>query len=218
VKLAMSLDGRTALANGESKWITGEPARADVQHWRARSSAILTGSGTVLSDNPRLTVRLDEHHPHPNPPLEGEGFKPLRVVLDSALRMPRGMHVLNDESPTLILHAGFAKASDDRFARAELAFVATDPNGWLDLAVVLELLANRGVNELQVEAGPKLCGALFAAGLVDELLLYIAPILLGDHARPLLNLPALDSMNAAHRLRVIDQRNLGNDFRLLLRE
>ncbi|GLQ96944.1 bifunctional diaminohydroxyphosphoribosylaminopyrimidine deaminase/5-amino-6-(5-phosphoribosylamino)uracil reductase RibD [Dyella mobilis] len=206
VKLAMSLDGRTALANGESKWITGEAARADVQRWRARSSAILTGSGTVLADNPRLTVRLEDQSFTP----------PLRVVLDRQLRTPAGSHVLDGQTPTLLLHAADAKPVDQRFDNVERMSVA-EQDGALDLRAVLALLAERGCSELHVEAGPTLCGALFAAGLADELLLYVAPLLLGDAARPLLHLPALTDMADRWSLRCIDQRQLGPDWRLQLR-
>ena len=207
VKLAMSLDGRTALASGESKWITGEAARADVQRWRARSSAILTGSGTVLADNPRLTVRLPE----------GEAFTPpLRVLLDRRLRTPAGSHVLDGAAPSLLLHAAAASCDDGGPVQAERAVVA-EQDGALDLHAVLALLAARGCNEVHVEAGPRLCGALFAAGLVDELLLYVAPILLGDTARPLLGLPPLAGMADRWKLRLVDQRMLGQDMRLRLR-
>lgn len=218
VKLAMSLDGRTALADGESKWITGEAARADVQRWRARSSAILTGSGTVRADDPRLTVRLD-----PGSAAfageEGRGeaaFAPLRVVLDRRLRIPAGSHVLDGAAPTLVLHGAGASCGGDRYARVECAAVAEQGDA-LDLAGVLALLARRGCNELHVEAGPTLCGALFAAGLVDELLLYVAPVLLGDTARALLALPPLASMAARWQLHLRDQRMLGRDLRLRLR-
>jgi len=204
VKLAMSLDGRTALANGASKWITGEAARADVQRWRARSSAILAGSGTVLADDPRLTARIDE----PFAP-------PLRVVLDRALRTPAGSHVLDDSAPGLLLHAEGA-AVPAHLQHIERA-VVPEADGGLDLAAALTLLAARGCNEVHVEAGPTLCGALLAAGLADELLLYIAPLLLGDSARPLLHLPALEDMGARWNLRVFDQRMLGQDIRLRLR-
>lgn len=228
VKLAMSLDGRTALANGESQWITGAPARADVQRWRARSSAILTAAGTARADDPRLTVRLPENHPHPDLPLQGEGrdgdgvaaigFKPLRVVLDPHLNvLSQNAHLLDGSAPTLVLHAPEAKPSDDRYARAELAVVELDAQGKMDLHAVMGLLAGREVNELQVEAGPRLCGALFEAGLVDELLLYVAPVLLGDDARPLLALPAIADMAARKSLRVIEQCQIGDDMRLLLR-
>jgi len=204
IKLAMSLDGRTALANGESKWITGEAARADVQRWRARSSAILAGSGTVLADDPRLTARIDE----PFAP-------PLRVVLDRHLRTPAGSHVLDASAPTLLLHAADA-AVPAHLQHTERAVVAT-ADGGLDLAAALALLAARGCNEVHVEAGPTLCGALLAAGLADELLLYIAPLLLGDAARPLLHLPTLQDMGARWNLRMLDQRMLGQDLRLRLR-
>jgi diaminohydroxyphosphoribosylaminopyrimidine deaminase/5-amino-6-(5-phosphoribosylamino)uracil reductase len=206
VKLAMSLDGRTALANGESKWITGEAARADVQRWRARSSAILTGSGTVLADDPRLTVRLPE----------GEASAtPLRVLLDRRLRIPADSKVLDGNAPTLLLHAA-SVVPDERHQRIECAPVA-EQGGALDLHVALAMLADRGCNEVHVEAGPTLCGALFAAGLADELLLYVAPLLLGDSAQPLLHLPALTDMAARWRLRTIDRRMLGDDIRLRLR-
>jgi len=203
-KLAMSLDGRTALANGESKWITGEAARADVQRWRARSSAILAGSGTVLADDPRLTARIDQ----PFAP-------PLRVVLDRQLRTPAGSHVLDGSAPTLLLHAEGA-AVPAHLQDVDRAVVPA-ADGGLDLAATLTLLAARGCNELHVEAGPTLCGALLAAGLADELLLYVAPLLLGDAARPLLQLPLLQDMGARWNLRVLDQRMLGQDLRLILR-
>ena len=212
VKLAMSLDGRTALANGESKWITGEAARADVQRWRARSSAILTGAGTVLADNPQLTVRL----PSATGGESGHAVPPTRVILDRQLRTPAGSHVLDGQTPTLVLHAASAQASDDRFAKVERVAMPEQGDA-LDLRAVLGLLVGRHCNELHVEAGPTLCGALFAAGLVDELLLYIAPLLLGDHARPLMHLPSLTEMATRWSLRVVDQRQLSNDWRLQLR-
>ncbi|MBS0584178.1 MAG: bifunctional diaminohydroxyphosphoribosylaminopyrimidine deaminase/5-amino-6-(5-phosphoribosylamino)uracil reductase RibD [Proteobacteria bacterium] len=205
VKLAMSLDGRTALANGASKWITGEAARADVQRWRARSSAILTGSGTVLADDPRLTVRMDSPH-----------AVPLRAVLDRGLRTPRGAHVLDGGVPTLVFHAADAKPTHGGFDGVELATIGLR-DGHLDLAQAQQELGRRGVNELQVEAGPTLCGALLQNGFVDELLLYAAPVVLGDTARPLLALPELAGVMQARRLRVIDRRQIGDDTRILYR-
>ena len=210
VKLAMSLDGRTALANGQSQWITGEAARADGQRWRARSSAILTGVGTVLADNPQLTVRV------PSTQDEKPSVFPTRVILDRQLRTPAGSHVLDGQTPTLILHAASAQVTDDRFAKVE-RIAMPEQGDALDLRAVLGLLAGRHCSELHVEAGPTLCGALFAAGLADELLLYIAPVLLGDQARPLLHLPSLADMAARWSLRVVDQRQFGSDWRLLLR-
>ena len=212
VKLAMSLDGRTALANGASVWITGEAARADVQRWRARSSAILSASGTVLADNPRLTVRG----------LSSEGgepvaFKPpMRVILDRHLRTPTGSHVLDGGVDTLFLHAAGAAFDDERFARAERV-VVDEKNNAIDLHAVMALLAERGCNEVHVEAGPTLCGALFAAGLADEVLIYVAPVLLGDAARPLLALPTLTDMADRWHLQVLDQRQIGADWRIRLR-
>jgi len=207
VKLAMSLDGRTALANGESKWITGEAARADVQRWRARSSAILTASGTVLADNPRLTVRLRD----------GEVFTPpWRVVLDNRLRTPPDSHVLDGSMPTLVMHNEQYAPTDPRFQAVELA-VVTEKGGAMDLHAVMAELGRRQISEVHVEAGPSLCGSLFAAGLVDELLLYVAPVLLGDNAQPLMGLPSLTDMASRWKLRTIDRRVLGEDLRLLLR-
>ncbi len=217
VKLAMSLDGRTALANGESKWITGDAARADVQRWRARSSAILSGIGTVLADDPALTVRLSE-----DAQAGAVGQErivqpaPLRVVLDRQLRTPRGAQVLDGTAPTLLLHARDAVAGDDRFSPVELAAVETGRCG-LDLHEVLRGLAARGMNEVQVEAGPPLCGALFAAGLVDELLLYVAPVMLGERARPLFEGLHIDAMTERLRMRIVESRRIGDDVRVLLR-
>ncbi|HET6913565.1 MAG TPA: bifunctional diaminohydroxyphosphoribosylaminopyrimidine deaminase/5-amino-6-(5-phosphoribosylamino)uracil reductase RibD [Rhodanobacteraceae bacterium] len=247
VKLAMSLDGRTALGSGESKWITGEAARTDVQRWRARSSAILTGAGTARADDPRLTVRLPVSEtlspvgrgqgegaantsakvpPHPNPLPGGERetslraafIPPLRIILDAQLNaLPANAHLLDGSAPTLVLHAPDAQPRDQRYARTELAPVPVDAQGRFDLAAAMHLLAAREINELQVEAGPSLCGALFDAELVDELLLYVAPVLLGDLARPLLHLPPLAEMAGRKSLRVVDQRMIGTDIRLLLR-
>jgi diaminohydroxyphosphoribosylaminopyrimidine deaminase / 5-amino-6-(5-phosphoribosylamino)uracil reductase len=208
VKLAMSLDGRTALANGASQWITGEAARADGQRWRARSSAILAGSGTVLADNPRLTVRL--------PP--GEAFMPpLRVLLDRDLRIPARFHVMDDSAPTLRLHDRVIPPPVPVAEGVDHAGVAVDEHGRLALDDILALLAERGVNELHVEAGPRLGGALFAAGLADELLLYVAPTFLGDQGRPLMVLPPLTEMTDRWQLEVFDQRSIGPDWRLRLR-
>ena len=206
VKLAMSLDGRTALANGASQWITGEAARADGQRWRARSSAILTGRGTVLADDPRLTVRL---------PVGTDFAPPLRVVLDRRLSTPVGSHVLDATAPTLLMHEPDA-AVPEHLAAVECESVETHSQG-LDLGEVLHRLAERSCNEVHVEAGPTLGGALLAAGLVDELLIYMAPVLLGDAARPLLHLPTLAEMDARWRLQIFDQRMLGSDLRLRLR-
>lgn len=204
VKLAMSLDGRTAMASGESKWISGEPARVDVMRWRARSGAILTASGTVLADDPRLTVRFDD---------DTAFVPPLRVVLDAGLATVARGRVREGDAPTLYLHAPDAKPPQG--LAAEHAAVARVAGG-LDLRAVLAELARRDINEVQVEAGATLAGALFAAGLVDELLLYVAPLLLGDAARPLLGGLGIDAMAARLRMKVVDSRTVGDDWRLRL--
>jgi diaminohydroxyphosphoribosylaminopyrimidine deaminase/5-amino-6-(5-phosphoribosylamino)uracil reductase len=205
VKLGMSLDGRTALATGESKWITSEAARADVMRWRARSGAIMTGIATVLADDPRLTVRLPE----------GEAFvPPLRVVLDERGRLPALSRVLTDGlAPTLVVHGDDVVPDYDDEVRA---FAVRRVDGGLDLSAVLSQLAQRGVNELQVEAGATLSGALLKAGLVDELLLYVAPVLLGERARPLF--AGIDPATMAERigLKLVETRQVGPDLRLLL--
>ena len=205
VKLASSLDGRTAMASGDSKWISGEAARRDVQQWRARSGALLTGAGTVLADDPQLTVRLDD----------GSDFlPPLRVVLDPGLATVARSRVREGDALTLYLHAPEAKPP--RGLQGDHVAVPVD-KGRFDLDAVLRLLATRGINEVQVEAGATLAGAFLAAGLVDELLLYIAPVLLGERARPLFDGLHIDAMAERLRLRTVDSRSIGGDLRLLLR-
>jgi diaminohydroxyphosphoribosylaminopyrimidine deaminase/5-amino-6-(5-phosphoribosylamino)uracil reductase len=173
VKLAMSLDGRTAMASGESKWITGEAARADVQAYRARSSAVLTGLGTVLADDPRLTARV---------PGGAAVVPPLRVVLDHHGRLPRDCRLLDGEAATLVAHADDVVPD---YGPAVEGFAVPRRDGHLDLLAVLAQLATRQVNEVQVEAGATLAGAFLRAGLLDELVLYVAPLLLGERGRPL---------------------------------
>lgn len=205
VKLAASLDGRTAMASGESKWITGPAARADVQCWRARAGAILTGAATVLADDPALTAR----------PAVGEFLPPLRVVLDARLRTLERSRVREGDAPTLYLHD--PALTPPVLEGAQFAAAPLSADGRFDLPAVLELLGARGINDVHVEAGPTLCGALLRAGLADELLLYLAPLLMGDDARPLLAGLGIDTMAQARPLAVADMRMVGNDLRLLLR-
>ena len=205
VKLAMSLDGRTAMADGESKWITSRAARADVQAWRARSSAILTGSGTVLADDPQLTARLADDAPV---------VAPLRVVLDTRGRLSGARRIFDDMAPTLAVHA-LDMIPD--YADSVAAFAVPRDGDGLDLHATLSQLAQRDINQVQVEAGATLCGALFRDGLVDELLLYIAPVLLGDKGRPLLGGLGINLMSDRHNLELFDTRQVGPDLRLLLR-
>ena len=210
VKLATSLDGRSALSSGESKWISGEAARADVQRWRARSGAILTGSGTVLADDPQLTVRFGDGTPADSRPF----VPPLRVVLDPGLATVARGRVREGDAPTLYLHAPNAKPP--RELAAEHVAVPLRAGG-LDLEAVLRLLAARGVNEVQVEAGATLAGALLAAGLVDEILLYVAPVLLGDRARALFDGLRIDEMAQRLALEIVETCRVGEDIRVLLR-
>lgn len=205
VKLASSVDGRSATASGDSKWISGEASRRDVQHWRARSGAILTGAGTVLTDDPHLTVRLGD---------DTAFVPPLRVVLDPGLATVARGHVREGDAPTLYLHAPDAKAPRDMGAEHVAVPVR---GGRFDLAAVLRLLGERGINEVQVEAGATLAGAFLAAGLVDELLLYVAPVMLGERARPLFEGLHIDAMAERLSMRIVESRRIGADVRVLLR-
>jgi len=215
VKLAMSLDGRTALANGASRWVSGEAARADVQRWRARSAAILTGVGTVLADDPRLDVRESA---------SGQGAgQPLRVVLDSALRTPPAARILAPPGETLIITA--VAAGEPRWEplcaalAARGARIETLPatGARVPLPAVLDRLGELELNELQVEAGPTLAGELLRQELCDELLLYVAPKLFGPAARPLLVLPEPATPAAAPALTIAEVVPMGDDLRLRLR-
>ena len=204
VKLAASLDGRTALANGVSKWITGEQARADVQRLRARSSAILTGIGTVMADDPSLTVRDFDI-----------GRQPLRVVVDGRLQMRPTARMLGLAGKTLVVTSAAVGVSAEalRAAGAEILSLPGE-QGSVDLNAMLRQLAQREVNEILVEAGATLCGALLTSGLVDELVVYLAPHLLGDRARALFNFSGLADMNERIEIDIQDMRAVGKDWRI----
>lgn len=207
LKLAASLDGRTALADGRSRWITGEAARADVQQYRARAGAILTSIATVLADDPRLDLRLP-----------GATRQPLRVVLDTRLRLPPAARIVAPPGELLVL-----TSSDNEGRRALLAAAGVRVErlpagpGGVDLAVALQRLAQLEVNELHVEAGATLSGALLAAGLVDELIVYMAPAVLGAGARPLAVLPEPESLDRRLGFTIRQTRRVGADLRLILR-
>lgn len=202
VKIAASLDGRTGLANGESKWITGEAARLDVQHWRARSCAILTGIGTVLADDPQMNVRI------PN------ARQPLKVILDSQLRISPTAKILEDGN-TLITYVNDAHNKAEALTKAGAELVNLDSSdGKVCLKQLLRQLAERGINEVMVEAGQTLNGALLALNLVDEFVFYYAPTLLGSDARGMLAIPPLQNMQDRTQLQIIDVRQVGNDIRL----
>lgn len=213
VKLAASLDGRTALAGGESQWITGPAARVDGHRFRAQACAMLTGMGTVALDDPQLTVR-------DLPTVR----QPARVVVDGRLRISPNAHVLAGGG-TLVAHGSAARTTGADFAARRAALAATGSelvelsaaDGHVDLAALLAELARRGHNELHVEAGGRLAGALLASGLADELLLYLAPCVIGDTGRGLFALPALASLADRPRLDVFDLRMVGGDLRVRAR-
>ena len=201
VKIAASLDGRTALANRESKWITGEPARLDVQHWRARSCAILTGVGTVLADNPSMNVRIPTTR------------QPLKVIVDSQLRMPADANILKSGN-VLIAYIQGNESQKAALSNAGAELLQIDTKGNVCLKTLLTVLAERGINEVMVEAGQTLNGALLAANLVDEFILYYAPMILGADARGMLAIPALQSMQERMNLQIIETRQIGQDIRV----
>jgi diaminohydroxyphosphoribosylaminopyrimidine deaminase/5-amino-6-(5-phosphoribosylamino)uracil reductase len=210
MKTASSLDGRTAMASGESQWITGDAARADVQCWRARSSAIITGIASVLADDSRLSVRLPDTE-----------CQPLRVVLDSQLRLSPQAKMLKEPGATLVLtRADSLSTGGQRLqllqrAGAEVKAVATNSQGRLCPRAVMRELAQRQCNDVLLEAGATLNAAFLQAGLVDEWLLYQAPTLLGASARPLVDWP-LTQMAQQQRWQLQDCRQIGDDMRMTL--
>jgi diaminohydroxyphosphoribosylaminopyrimidine deaminase/5-amino-6-(5-phosphoribosylamino)uracil reductase len=203
-KLAMSLDGRTALASGESRWITGADARRDVHRWRARSSAILTGIETVLQDDPQLTARLDSQE---------EVMQPVRVILDSRGRISPSARVCSDRGSTLVLTTlhDQNKASPPG---VEFKTLPSGPDGRLDLQAVFDYLGQCRFNEVLVEAGSTLNGALLRENLVDEWLVYLAPVVLGDQAKGLFHLPELQRMEDRFEMSLQDVRQIGRDLRM----
>jgi len=222
LKMAATIDGKTALASGESQWITGADARRDAHKLRAASSAILTGVGTVLRDDPRLTARLDGDGAGGGAGGgvgDGAVRQPLRVVLDGNLSTPAMAKILRAPGRALIITAAGAAESAEAEAlrgRGVEVIACRDHRGRIDLAQVMRELAAREVNELLVEAGPRLAGALLARGLVDQIVLYLAPDLLGAGARGLFDLPALESLADRRRLKFTDTRRIGRDLRLTL--
>lgn len=206
VKIAATLDGKTALPNGESQWITGPDARRDGHRWRARSCAVMTGIGTLKDDDPRLTVR--------DVPTSRQ---PVRIVVDSRLRIPVDARIL-DGGRVIV-----ATATDDKVKSQALAarggevWCLPDHEGKVDLAALVRELAVHGFNEVLVEAGINLHSALMRADVVDELVLYLAPKLIGDAARGMLRLPGFTHMDEAVELDITDLRRFGPDVRILAR-
>jgi diaminohydroxyphosphoribosylaminopyrimidine deaminase/5-amino-6-(5-phosphoribosylamino)uracil reductase len=202
-KLAMSLDGRTAMASGESFWITGEAARADVQRWRARSCAIVTGVASVLKDDPALTVRDPAFGENPR--------QPLRVVVDSRLRTPPEARLLRPPGSAAVATCAFSRPH----IGAEIWGMPSIA-GAVDLRALVDKLAQRGCNEVLVESGPTLAGNFLRVGLIDELIIYVAPKLLGSSARPLFDLP-LTFLSEAVQLEIDEVSPVGEDWRFLAR-
>ena len=213
VKLAASLDGRTALANRVSQWITSPEARRDGHGWRARSSAVLTGIGTLLTDDPRLDARRDDL---------GEIKPPARVVLDSELRTPPGARLFERPGDIHVLHcapddeAVRRRAKDLSEAGAAVGRLPAGRDGRVSLPAAMGLLAEMEFNEIHVEAGAVLCGALLAEKLIDEVVLYTAPVLLGDGAAGLFRLAPLEDMSQRPSFRVLEAGRVGPDVRLIL--
>lgn len=209
IKMAMSLDGRTAMASGESTWITGEAARRDVQFWRAQAGAVLTGIDTVLMDKPQLNVRLSVEDLN----IAGEVRQPVRVVLDSQLRFPLDSSLFASAGPILIYTCS---TNLEKIAALNKLGVQIRQfsGGRLDLHAVLTALVVDGINEVHVEAGATLTGSLIEQGLADELVLYMAPSLMGSNARPLFNL-SLATMRERYALKIRDLRAVGEDWRIL---
>jgi diaminohydroxyphosphoribosylaminopyrimidine deaminase/5-amino-6-(5-phosphoribosylamino)uracil reductase len=207
LKLAMTLDGKTALSNGESKWITGEAARADVQRYRAMSSAIITGVQTVIDDDPDLSVRAEQLDV-PNKAAALRVHRPV-YVLDSSGRMPPTAKLLARKGNVLVCH----KASEVNVRGAEVLALPGAP-GAIDLVALLTELASREHSEVLFECGATLAGSLLAQRLVDELVIYVAPRLMGGGARSLLNLPEIARMSGLVDLQIEDIRAVGNDFRI----
>lgn len=206
-KLAMSLDGRTAMASGESKWITGPEARTDVQKLRARSSAILTGIGTVLADDPMLNVRPGQGDKDWYPSQQ-KVRQPLRVIVDGQMRIPENARLLQQDRVLL------ATAVDKAAPGGIESVVLPGDGDIIDLNALMAVLAQREINEVMVEAGGVLNGALLQARLIDELVIYMAPKLMGDMARGVFHLPGMETMAQNISLNISDMRAIGRDWRI----
>jgi len=215
-KLAMSLDGRTAMASGESQWITSTEARSDVQCLRARSSAIMTGAGTVLADDPRLSVRVDELPCQLQPDKQVTIKQPLRVIIDTHLSMPVDARMLSLPGQTVIFTASNSETLKSMLEKAGAHVISVPSRDQaVDLQAVCQRLAEEyEVNEVHMETGATLSGAMLRAGLIDEVVIYMAPILMGNKARGLFNLPDIERLNQHIPLDIVEIRAVGNDWRI----
>lgn len=206
MKVAASLDGKTALNNGASQWITGEAARRDGHLWRARSCGVLTGIGTVKDDDPQLTVRAIE-----------TARQPKKILVDSRLDVPLNAKIFNGSEVLIFC------ASADQEKRAALAdknatvIQLPDDRGKVDLSAMVQELGKREMNEVLIEAGTKLNGSLLQADLIDELVIYLAPHLMGDHARGMFGMPELTALSESRALTIVDIRQIGDDVRITAR-
>jgi len=205
LKIASSIDGAIAMASGESQWITGPESRRDVQRLRARSGAVMTGIGSVLSDDPSLNVRAAD--------IDTGGLQPIRVVLDSRLRMPPTARMLSLSGTTLVCCSGDRDTSPPQKLNAEVMIFA-DTEGRVDADSVLLELGRRGVNEVLVEAGPELAGHLLERDLVDELVIYQAPHMMGSQTMGLVNTPSWKALSDRQALNITDVRRIGLDTRI----
>jgi len=217
-KLAMTLDGRTATSAGESKWITSAEARSEVKRYRARSSAIMTGSGTMLADNPLLNVRMHEindiHQEIDIQTIE----PPWRIIVDTDLGTPASSRIFDIPGPVLVACVNENNEAKTKLeAKGAVVKVFPEKEGKVDLKSVMRYLCDMKINEIMLEAGPILSGAMLQAGLIDELILYVAPRILGDRARGLFSLPGLDMLAQATDLDIMDIRAVGVDWRITAR-
>jgi len=212
-KMAMSLDGRTAMSSGESKWITGDKARQDVQSLRARSSAIMTGVGTVLSDNPSMNVRPDElpqDYPLPDP-----ARHPLRVIIDNHMSFPLDAKMLDLPGDILLFTASDDAAQQTILESAGVEVIALpNQHRCIDLDAVCSTLAEREINEVHLECGATLAGTMLQSNLIDELVIYMSATIMGHNARGLFYLPSLDKLADRHQLEIEDIRAVGKDWRI----
>jgi diaminohydroxyphosphoribosylaminopyrimidine deaminase/5-amino-6-(5-phosphoribosylamino)uracil reductase len=216
VKLAMSLDGKTAMASGESQWITGLEARQDVQRLRASADVILTGIGTILADDPSLNVRLSAD----DLGIDGDVIQPTRVIIDTNLQTPSKAKLFNLEGNTTVMTAKQSieeqpeKVKDLESSGAKIIALKKTEEGRIPLKIALQELAQQGFNEVHVEAGSTLCGALIQQHLVDEIIIYVAANFMGSDARGLLDFTGVDKMQDKLELNIQDIRAVGNDWRI----